>query len=144
LGLDRSTVSNLIRLLELPDEALELMERDELSEGHGRALLLAGDHDARRRLAREAAARQWSVRELEHRARDTKGARGPKGSRNGHGTLHPDQEAALEGISDALAAALGREVEVTAASRGGYRAKLSFGSMEEALELAQRLRVKSN
>jgi ParB family transcriptional regulator, chromosome partitioning protein len=143
VGRSRVAVSNLIRLLELPDEALELMERGELSEGHGRALLLSSDHDSRRRLAREAAARQWSVRELEHRARATAGARAQNGRRNGHGTLHPDQEAAIERISDALGAALGREVQVTAAARGEYRAKLSFDSLEEALELAQRLRVKS-
>src|SRR2546421_3707063 len=44
----RVAVSNLMRLLELPDEALELLVRGELSEGHGRALLLCEDHAARR------------------------------------------------------------------------------------------------
>ncbi len=42
VGRSRVTVANLIRLLDLPDEALELIERGELTEGHGRALLLAG------------------------------------------------------------------------------------------------------
>ena len=69
VGRSRVAVSNLIRLLDLPDEALELLERGELTEGHGRALLLADDHADRRRLAREAVAGQWSVRELEARAR---------------------------------------------------------------------------
>src|SRR5205085_6566781 len=68
VGRSRVAVSNLIRLLDLPDEALELIERGELTEGHGRALLLAEDHAVRRTLAREAAA-GWSVRELEARAR---------------------------------------------------------------------------
>src|SRR3712207_8700021 len=54
---------------DLPDEALELLERGELSEGHGRALLTAADHDARRRLAREAVAHGWSVRQTEAHAR---------------------------------------------------------------------------
>jgi ParB family chromosome partitioning protein len=143
VGRSRVAVSNLIRLLELPDEALELMERGELSEGHGRAILLASDHDARRRLAREAATRQWSVRELENRARGTGDTGDPNSRRNGHAALHPDQEAAIERISDALGKALGREVQVTAAPRGEYRAKVSLGSLEEALELAQGLRVKS-
>src|SRR5947208_8157303 len=44
VGRSRVAVSNLIRLLDLPDEALALIERGELTEGHGRALLLAGDH----------------------------------------------------------------------------------------------------
>ncbi|MGH2841596.1 MAG: ParB/RepB/Spo0J family partition protein, partial [Solirubrobacteraceae bacterium] len=41
VGRSRVAVSNLLRLLDLPDEALELIERGDLSEGHGRALLLA-------------------------------------------------------------------------------------------------------
>ena len=56
VGRSRVAVSNLIRLLDLPDEALELIERGELTEGHGRALLLAADHADRRTLARDAVA----------------------------------------------------------------------------------------
>src|SRR5947199_7509578 len=74
VGRSRVAVSNLIRLLDLPDEALELLEAGELSEGHGRALLTAADHDHRRRLARAAVAGGWSVRQLEDHARRTNGA----------------------------------------------------------------------
>ena len=56
VGRSRVAVSNLIRLLDLPDEALELIERGELTEGHGRALLLAEDHADRRKLAKDAVA----------------------------------------------------------------------------------------
>ena len=52
--------------------------------------------------------------------------------------LHPDQEDAIVRINDSLASALGRDVEVTATAEG-YRAHLSFDSLEEALELARRL-----
>src|ERR1700733_9158071 len=69
VGRSRVAVSNLLRLLDLPDEALELLERGVLSEGHGRALLIAADHGARGQLARSAAEAGWSVRELESRAR---------------------------------------------------------------------------
>ena len=61
VGRGRVAVSNLMRLLDLPDEALELLERGKLSEGHGRALLLAKDHTARRQLAAPAAVEGWSV-----------------------------------------------------------------------------------
>ena len=44
VGRSRVAVSNLIRLLELPDDAIALIERGELTEGHGRALLVAEDH----------------------------------------------------------------------------------------------------
>jgi ParB family transcriptional regulator, chromosome partitioning protein len=56
VGRSRVAVSNLMRLLELPDEVLELLADGSLSEGHGRALLMAHDHGDRRRLARAAAA----------------------------------------------------------------------------------------
>ena len=67
VGRSRVAVSNLLRLLDLPDEALALIERGELSEGHGRALLLATEHADRRRLARSAVADGWSVRVLRRR-----------------------------------------------------------------------------
>src|SRR3954464_13693918 len=70
VGRSRVAISNLIRLLELPEEVLELIEGGQLSEGHGRALLLCKDHDRRRGLALEARDSGWSVRETENRARE--------------------------------------------------------------------------
>jgi ParB family chromosome partitioning protein len=138
-------VSNLIRLLDLPDEALALIESGELTEGHGRALLLAEGHTVRRTLAREASSGEWSVRELEARARaaasdDGTAKRATRARRRR--ALHPDQEAAITQISDALGEALGCEVDVTP-SRRGYRAELSFESLDDALDLARRLRVRA-
>jgi len=143
VGRSRVAVSNLIRLLDLPDEALELIERRELTEGHGRALLLAEDHTLRRRLAREAVESRWSVRELESRARSG-AARGQKpASPRRTVTLHPDQQAAVEQIGDALGAALGAEIEVKPGAGGSYRVQLSFDSLEDALELARRLGLRA-
>ncbi len=135
VGRSRVAISNLIRLLDLPDEALELLERGALSEGHGRALLLAKDHDARRRLARDAAANGWSVRELERRARAAEER--PVASR-ARRNLHPDQAAAVERPSDAFESAFGTEAHA-APQGGGYRLQLAFESLDEALELAARL-----
>jgi ParB family chromosome partitioning protein len=142
VGRSRVAVSNLIRLLDLPDEALELIERGDLTEGHGRALLLATDHAARRILARDAAVHRWSVRELEARARAAATASGQRRRSRPRPALHPDQVAAIELISDALGAALGRDVEVTPAVGAGYRAHLSFESLDDALDVARRLRVR--
>jgi ParB family chromosome partitioning protein len=143
VGRSRVAVSNLIRLLDLPDEALELIERGELTEGHGRALLLAGDHADRRKLARDAVAGQWSVRELEARARSGDGGpshHAPRATRRR--AVHPDQAAAIEQIADALGEVLGADVDVAPAGRG-YRAEVTFESLEEALELARRLRLRT-
>lgn len=144
VGRSRVAVSNLIRLLDLPDEALELLERCELSEGHGRALLLASEQQDRRRLARSAVASGWSVRELEGKARAaTRVAAGDVGSPDRRSAtapgLHPDREAAVEQITDTLSAALGADVAVRATATG-YTAQLVFSSPEDAVAFAQRLR----
>jgi ParB family chromosome partitioning protein len=142
VGRSRVAVSNLIRLLDLPDEALAAIQAGDLSEGHGRALLTAPDHSDRRRLARSAVQNDWSVRELEQRARATRsdGAATPERRRRAR-RLHPDQEAAIAEIGDTFEAALGREVKVSA-SGAGFRAQLEFASAEEALELARSLKLR--
>jgi ParB family chromosome partitioning protein len=139
VGRSRVAVSNLLRLLDLPDEALELLEAGDLAEGHGRALLLADDHAARRRLARSAAAELWSVRTLEARAREANGsaAATPRAGGAPKG-LHPDQEAAITEIAQALGAALGSDVRVRPAARG-FKVELEVADVEEAAALAGRI-----
>jgi ParB family chromosome partitioning protein len=133
-------VSNLLRLLDLPDEALALVEAGTLSEGHGRALLLAGDHDVRRALARRAAAEQWSVRTLEQRARDAAADKPRSAAAPSSRATHPDQTDACATIADTLSGALGADVRVVVARGGGYRAELRFATPQEAVDLAGRVR----
>jgi ParB family transcriptional regulator, chromosome partitioning protein len=138
VGRSRVAVSNLLRVLDLPDEIPVLLERGELTEGHGRALLLAEDHGARRRLGREAAREGWTVRVLETKAREANGAKGPRAPRSAP-AVHPDQMAAVAEVGEALGRALGVEVRVRPTSGGGYRAELSFDDAEQARELAERI-----
>ena len=146
VGRSRVSVSNLIRLLDLPDEALDLIEQGHLSEGHGRALLLAEDQLGRRTLARAAVQAGWSVRELESRARAAGGSTvtAQRAARaRERWQPHPDQVAAAEQIEDTLEALLGREVEVTPGKQAGFRVQMSVDSLEDALELARRLRIRA-
>jgi ParB family chromosome partitioning protein len=146
VGRSRVAVSNLVRLLDLPDEAIELVQEGQLSEGHGRALLLAHEHGERRRLARAAAEQGWSVRVTEERARDSnaEAARGPiADGRGGARRVHPDQEQAAQEIAQTLGAALGADVRVKATADGRYSAQLSFATPEEALELVRRIRPRA-
>jgi len=141
VGRSRVAVSNLMRLLDLPDEAIELVQAGALSEGHGRAVLLVADHGERRRLAREAAAEGWSVRVTEERARASNAsASAGVAPRRAHPRgVHPDQEHAAREIARALGAALGADVQVKPTRDGRYSAELSFSTPEEALELARRI-----
>ena len=141
VGRSRVAVSNLLRLLDLPDEAVGLIEAGDLTEGHGRALLLAEDHAERRRLARTAVVEGWSVRTLEARAREANG--GPAtvpGPRRGAAPkpLHPDQEAAVTEIAQTLGRALGADVRVRPAAKG-FRVELEVADAEEAAALAGRI-----
>ena len=68
-GRSRSAVTNAIRLLDLPDDVLARIESDELTEGHGRALLQLDDHEARSLAARRAVEQGWTVRQTELAAR---------------------------------------------------------------------------
>jgi len=135
VGRSRPAVSNLIRLLELPDEALELLETGELSEGHGRALLGASGNDVRRRLAREATRGGWSVRETENRVR----LAGQPKVRARRAPVDPEEAAALAAAGDALEAALGHEVVVRAKGEG-IVAELRFDDLDGAQALARGLR----
>jgi len=145
VGRSRVAVSNLVRLLDLPDEAIELLQDGSLSEGHGRALLLVEEHASRAGLARTAVQEGWSVRLTEARARseNAKASSNPAPRRRMTGRIHPDQQQAAIEIADALGAALGAEVSVRPTRGGGYRAELSFASTEEAIELARRLRPRA-
>jgi len=65
VGRSRVAVTNLLRLLELPDEVRLMLEQGQLSEGHGRALLALPDHGQRRKVARLVASQGLSVRQTE-------------------------------------------------------------------------------
>ncbi len=134
VGRSRPSISNLIRLLELPDEALAMLESGELSEGHGRAILGASGNDVRRRLAREAARGGWSVRETENRVRL---ASQPK-ARPSRKAVDPDEEAALAEAGDKLEKALGHEVSVRPKGEG-IAVELRFEDLDEARSFARAL-----
>jgi ParB family transcriptional regulator, chromosome partitioning protein len=69
VGKSKPAVSNRVRLLELPEDVLKLLERGQLTEGHARAVLAVPDHEGRRALARKIVQKGMSVRAAERAAR---------------------------------------------------------------------------
>jgi ParB family chromosome partitioning protein len=130
LGRTRPAISNLIRLLDLPDDVLDLLAEGQLTEGHGRAILIAKGNDVRRRLARDAVAGGWSVRETERRAKQAEAT--PKA----RVVQHPDQEAAMLRAEEALEEAFGHGVRVRS-TKQGLRAELDFDGVGELIEFAR-------
>jgi ParB family transcriptional regulator, chromosome partitioning protein len=136
IGKSRPAVANAIRLLDLPDDVLELIEHGELTGAHGRALLMTRDNDVRRRLARDAVAAGWSVKETEKRAKAEQ-ERFDGTARRSAPTAQPaDLVDAMAAAADALTAATGRDVKVKATA-SGVRAEISFETPAEAVALAE-------
>ncbi len=70
VGRSKPSVSNRVRLLELPEDVLWMLARGDLTEGHARAVLALPDDDARRRLARRITQDGLTVRAAEKAARE--------------------------------------------------------------------------
>jgi ParB family chromosome partitioning protein len=138
VGRSRAAISNLIRLLDLPDPVLSLLERGELTEGHGRAILQVPDQERRARLAKQAAEEGWSVRDTERRA--TAGAK-RKPAKSG-GRISAEERAAMTEAEDMLGSALGQDVRVRR-DGNGVKAELRFDDLAELESLAKRLRRRS-
>ncbi|MCG3123024.1 MAG: putative chromosome-partitioning protein ParB [Phycisphaerales bacterium] len=119
VGVDRSTIANFIRLLELEPEIQDLINNDRLSFGHGKALLAAPAGPGRVALARDAASGEWSVRRLERAASSIAKARRPQAS--GEPTKAFDDRAAVairSDLEDRLGQFLSTKVAIQRDSRG--------------------------
>ena len=130
VGRSKPTVSNRVRLLELPDDVLGLVERGQLSEGHARAVLAVPDNEERRRLARRIVRGGMSVRAAERASRWA-------GSRTKPRRRQPVDPALAGRARDALRRLTGAEAKVAAGRIELYFAdEVELEEMVEALERA--------
>jgi ParB family chromosome partitioning protein len=127
VGRAKPTVSNRIRLLDLPDDVLAMIERGELSEGHARAVLAVPDHDERKRLARKIVRQGMSVRAAEKAARWA-------GARTKARRTHPVDPVLAARARDAAERLTGRTVQVRAG-----RLEIEFAGEVELAELVEAL-----
>tara|TARA_R110000764_G_scaffold15712_3_gene44407 strand:- start:6795 stop:7685 length:891 start_codon:yes stop_codon:yes gene_type:complete len=134
LGKSRSHIANLLRLLQLPDDVVEMVRKGDLSSGHARALITADDPSA---LARKVVDEGLSVRATEALVKSMQG-RGeetaPKSSKRAGETKDADTKA-LEGD---LSAALGMTVQLS--HKPGAEAgqmSISYKTLEELDELCR-------
>ena len=118
VGMDRSTVANSLRLLKLPGEVQEMVERGELSAGHGRALLAFADDEERCEWAKRAKASGLSVRALELAAAEAR-AEAQSGTRRATRRKPKPRDPNLRAAEEKLALRLGAPVEIKPRRRGG-------------------------
>jgi len=114
IGRSRADIANTVRLLDLPDEVVEMIDTGALTKGHGKVLLTEPDHGRRLVLARQAAERGWSVRALESeisRATKTPPSRPAP---------DPDQCAVATRLEEAITRAIGCDAKAKP-HRGGFQ-----------------------
>jgi ParB family chromosome partitioning protein len=127
VGRSKPSVSNRVRLLELPEDVLGMVERGQLSEGHARAVLAVPDQEGRRRLAREIVKKGLSVRAAEQRARWAGAKTKPR-------RQSPVDPALAARVRQTLERLTGFPARVTAS-----RAEIAFTDEHELEELAEAL-----
>lgn len=143
LGLDRSSVANMIRLNELEEAILDLISRNLLSGGHGKALLMAPAGLARVQLAKEAAERSYSVRRVEYEARRLAETARGAGAEPSRDALPTSRQAVLADLEKRLSQALGTKV-IIRTDRTGKRGQITaeFYGLEHFDDLLRRLGVR--
>ncbi|GAB4385662.1 MAG: ParB/RepB/Spo0J family partition protein [Phycisphaerales bacterium] len=136
VGLDRSTVANLIRLTELDAEIQDLITSGQLTAGHGKALLAISDTAQRLRTARKAAKEGWSVRKLEAHSRSS--------SEHARHVNTADVAPSLVDLERRLSEHLGTRVRIL--TRSGTRGRLSieFYSLDHFDSLMHKLRFEAD
>lgn len=127
VGRSRTAVSNLLRLLELPESVRSLLESRALDMGHARALLGVGSSELLAELAQRVVREGWSVRETENAVRRVAaGKNGKKAVRQNARRKDPNVQA----LEARLADTLGAPVAIEHGSRGG-RVVIRYHSLEE-------------
>jgi ParB family transcriptional regulator, chromosome partitioning protein len=128
LGRSRADIAHTVRLLDLPDQAIDLIESGALTKGHGKALLTEPDHYQRRSFARRAADGGWSVRALEaaisRRSRPRAKVERP----------HPDQEATAARLAEALTKVTGSDARARPHG-SGYQVVLDQAAGEQLIRM---------
>ena len=133
LDLDRSTICNLIRLLELPEEIQQMVRRDELTMGHVRTLLGIKE-DRQLEVAQKMRAEGWSVRRAEEYTKELKqdvSAVAGTNRRIGPRKATIERSAHLDEMESRFRSFFGTRVRLTANAKGKGKLVIPFSSNEE-------------
>lgn len=140
IGMDRSTVSNLIRLIDLESQIQQWVQQKRLTLGHARALLGVDPGELRLKLAEAAIAQQWSVREIEKRIKRLYHT--DKIDITSDSPRHAQRSAHLEDLSQQISEQLGTRVIVKSGrGKGTGTLQIQFTSLDQFDDLLNRLGV---
>jgi len=138
VGKDRSTVTNLLRLLRLPPEVLGAVANGSLSVGHARAILGLPRQRDQERWARRVVKRSWSVREAERRIAQ---ATRPRDVESGTSTANAERDPHLARVEEAVRRRTGAEAHLHLRKGGGGSLELCFADQEDLERILELLGV---
>lgn len=131
IGKDRTSITSLLRILQLPARVLEIVEKGRLSAGHARALVSLEDERRAVALANEAIARDLSVRELERRVRELQQRPEPKQSRAPATTDATADAPVIRRMEDELRRRLQTDVKIRLSGPERGSIEVAFYSAED-------------
>lgn len=137
VGKDRSTVTNLLRLLRLPSTVLTHLAEGSISTGHARVLLALDNPELQERWCERIIEEGWSVREAERRLGDTTGTTRPK-SKKRAAARSVAVDPHIGRVEEAIRRRVGSEVHLHVNKRGGGRLELVYADqvdLERILDL---------
>ncbi len=137
VGKSRTSIANAMRLLQLPDSIQASLERGEITEGHGRAIMMAEAPALMKSLFHQIVNQDLSVRETEKRAKASREGRGLDPESSLGAASHSDPN--LSAIVDALRETFQTHVSIRYNPGGGGRIEISFYSEEELQSILEKI-----
>lgn len=136
VNIDRSTVANLIRLLELPEEVKQMVANGQITQGHARALLPLGDEHEQRDFAQQINRESLSVRATEQMVHDHIHQMDvePLSVVDSQGNTRPAKRSPSEHLlqmEQQLKLALGTKVDLKQTAKGRGKITIHFNNLEE-------------
>ena len=113
VGKSRSAVANMLRLLDLPDEVLQMLKDGDITAGHARALLGLEDEDSIMELANRIVAKGMSVREVEYAVKRMN----EKKDEDEEAKVHPQIKVHMRELERRAMSALGRKVRISRSTK---------------------------
>lgn len=143
LSIDRSTIANLMRLLELPESILDLLQEGRITAGHARALLPIGDERVQITTAEKIMAERISVRATESLVSDMLKAEEDRetGRKVTNATRQKRRQTSpqIESMQQELRMVFGTKVEIKSSARGRGKITLHFSDADEFERLREML-----
>lgn len=123
IGKERSTIANFLRILKLPREVIQLLQKDQLSFGHAKVLAALKNDDKAKNLAHQAVQESWSVRELEKNIKKHKPAAKPKSN--------PFFDENLDALKNKLEQRTGYQFQLKTNAKGAGTIYIKFSNEAE-------------